>query len=68
MVKTAFCFPSVALIATYVYKGCMYTSCLTGLEEIAILMVCYFPKWYIFKLVDTIKGPAQDRVVLFDIS
>ena len=33
MVKTVICFPSVALIATYVYKILVYTSGMTGAEE-----------------------------------
>ena len=64
MVKTVICFPNVAQIATYVYKIRVYTSCLTGAEELGTLMVYYFPKWCIFKTVDTIKGPPQDRVFL----
>ena len=31
-------------------------------------MVYYFPKWCIFKTVDTIKGHSQVRVISFDIS
>ena len=31
-------------------------------------MVYCFPKWCIFKTVDTIKGPPQVRVISFDIS
>ena len=68
VVKTVICFPNVVLIATYVYKIRVYTSCLTGSEEIGSLVICLLTKWYIFMTVDTIKGPPQDRVISFDIS
>ena len=68
MVKTVFLFSIVVLIATYVYKIHVYTSCLKGAEELGTLMVYYFPKWCIFKTVDTIKGPPRVRIISFDIS
>ena len=33
VVKTVICFPIMALIATFVYKIRVYTSCLTSAEE-----------------------------------
>ena len=41
-------FTSVVLIATYVYKICVYTSCLTSAEEKGTLIVYCFAKWCIF--------------------
>ena len=68
VIKQLFVLHGVVLIATFVYKIHVYTSCLKGAEELGTLMVYFFPKWCIFKTVDTIKGPPQDRVFSYDIS
>ena len=39
LVKTVFCFSSVLLIAIFVYKMCVYTSCLTGAEQLGTLII-----------------------------
>ena len=37
--KNSYFFPNVVLIATFVYKIRVYTSCLAGAEEIGTLMI-----------------------------